>query len=331
MTLALMWACEPPAADSPKVSKKMQNQQGIKYLEGAGVKKDEKQALEWFKKSATELKYEVKRKDSGRSIGVDYGIPFELLEVRNPGLDLERLRPGQKMLIPGHPGAQFNLAAMYEKDGDAVAKDIEKAAAWYKKSADAGFTQAEFMMGWLHRKGEGIPKDPEQAVEWYRRAAVKGLEGALYNLGTLYAVGDDPVKRDLVTAWKWFTLAKRRHGETARSELKRKANQEIRDKKTNSDTWIKAARLVLQRAGAATKGDELALKTRLEKMPNGLNDTRVEYLRLRSDTLVNQEVNSDPSFADLPNLALSMKKEDKAEAERQASLFEFKEDPWKKQ
>jgi hypothetical protein len=144
-------------------------------------------------------------------------------------------------------------------------------------------------------------------------------------------VGDDPVERDLTAAWKWFTLAKRRHGETARSELKRKANQEIRDKKTNSDTWIKAARLVLQRAGAATKGDELALKTRLEKMPNGLNDTRVEYLRLRSDTLVNQEVNSDPSFADLPNLALSMKKEDKAEAERQASLFEFKEDPWKKQ
>jgi len=345
MTLALMWACEPPAADSPKVSKKMQNQQGIKYLEGAGVKKDEKQALEWFKKSATELKYEVKRKDSGRSIGVDYGIPFELLEVRNPGLDLERLRPGQKMLIPGHPGAQFNLAAMYEgKDRSTIDKDIEKVAKWYKKSAETGFTQAEFTWGWLHqggekqknllgdRKGKGVPKEnPEEAVKWYKRAATKGHEAALYNLGTLYAAGDDPVKRDLVTAWKWFTLAKRRHGETARTDLERKANQEIRDKKTNSDTWIKAARLILQRAGTDTNGNELTLRIRLEKMPNGLNDTRVEYLRLRSDTLVNQEVNSDPSFADLPNLALSMKKEDKAEAERQASLFEFKEDPWEKQ
>lgn len=323
----------------------MQNQQGIKYLEGAGVKKDEKQALEWFKKSATELKYEVKRKDSGRSIGVDYGIPFELLEVRNPGLDLERLRPGQKMLIPGHPGAQFNLAAMYEgKDRSTIDKDIEKVAKWYKKSAETGFTQAEFTWGWLHqggekqknllgdRKGKGVPKEnPEEAVKWYKRAATKGHEAALYNLGTLYAAGDDPVKRDLVTAWKWFTLAKRRHGETARTDLERKANQEIRDKKTNSDTWIKAARLILQRAGTDTNGNELTLRIRLEKMPNGLNDTRVEYLRLRSDTLVNQEVNSDPSFADLPNLALSMKKEDKAEAERQASLFEFKEDPWEKQ
>jgi hypothetical protein len=219
------------------------------------------------------------------------------------------------------------------------------------------------MMGWLHRKGEGVPKDSEQAVEWYRRAAVKGLEGALYNLGTLYAVGDDPVKRDLVTAWKWFTLAKRRHGETARSELKRKANQEIRDKKTNSDTWIKAARLVLQRAGTDTNGNELTLKTRLGKMPNGLDDTRIEYIRLRADTLVNQEMSGGSPeqivfrqelknrvnngeitrkeadrlylkkcpFADLPKLSLSMKKEDKAEAERQASLFEFKEDPWEKQ
>ena len=338
MMTVLLWACEPPAADSPKVSKKVQNQQGIKYLEGEGnteaekkATKDEKAAFQWFKKAATELDYTVKRKDSGRSIGVDYGILFELLEARNPGLDLERLRPGQKMLIPGHPGAQFNLAAMYEKGGDAVTKDIEKAAAWYKKSADAGFTQAEYTMGWLHRKGEGVRKDPEQAVEWYRRAATKGLEEALYNLGTLYAVGDDPVKRDLVTAWKWFTLAKRRHGETARGELNRTANQEIRDKDLKPDIWMKAARLVLQRAGADTKGDELALKIKLEKMPNGLNDTRVEYLRLRSDTLVNQEVNSDPSFADLPKLALSMKKEDKAEAERQASLFEFKDDPWNTQ
>ena len=327
----LLCACEPSPADSPKVSKKVQNQQGIKYLEGAGVAKDEKQALEWFKKSATELKYEVKRKDSGRSIGVDYGIPFELLEARNPELDLARLRPGQKMLIPGHPGAQFNLAAMYEKGEGAITKDIEKAATWYKKSASAGFTQAEFMMGWLHRKGEGVPKDPEQAVEWYRRAATKGLEGALYNLGTLYAVGDDPVKRDLITAWKWFTLAKRQHGETARTDLKRKANREIRDKKINSDTWMKAARLVLHRAGNTTDGNELALRSRLEKMPNGLNDTRVEYIRLRGDTLVNQKISSDPSFADLPNLALSMKEEDKAEAERQASLFEFKKDPWKGQ
>ena len=79
--------------------------------------------------------------------------------------------------------------------------------------------------------------DPVEAVEWYRRAAAKGLVEALYNLGTVYAVGDDPVKRDLVTAWKWFTLAKRRHGETTRGELKRKANQEIRDKKVKSDIF----------------------------------------------------------------------------------------------
>ena len=353
MLTILLWACKPPAADSPKVSKKVQNQQGIKYLEGAGVTKDEKKALEWFKKAASELDYTIKRKDSGRSIGVDYGIPFELLEARNPVLNLERLRPGQKMKIPGHPGAQFSLAKMYEKDGSAVDKDIEKVAKWYKKSAETGFTQAEFMWGWLHqggkkqkkllgdRKGEGVPKEnPEEAVKWYKKAAVKGLEEALFNLGTLYAVGDGPVKRDYVAAWKWFTLAKRRHGEKAREEQNRKANQEIRDRKTDQDTWLKAARLVLQRAGSDTKGDELALKSRLGKMDNGLNDARIEYLRLRTDTLVSQKVSGDPSFAGVffpgPNpkkryLGQEMRPEDKAEAERQADLFEFKEDPWETQ
>lgn len=322
-------ACEPPGADSPQVSKKVQTQQGIKYLEGSGVAKDEKKALEWFKKAAAELDYTVKRKDSGRSIGINYGIPFELLKSSNPKLDMERLRPGQKMLIPGHPGAQFNLATMYEKGGDT--KNVEKAAKLYKKSADAGFTQAEFMMGWLYRKGEGVPKDPVQATEWYERAAVKGLEAALFNLGTLHAEGDDPVKRDYVAAWKWFTLAKRRHGEVMREDLKREANREIKDKKTNKDAWLRAARSVLQRANSETKGDELALRARLEGVPNGLNDTRIEYLRLRADSLVAQKVSSDPSFADLPKLGLDLKKEDKAEAERQASLFEFKKDPWEEQ
>jgi len=327
--LALLGACSPPAADSPDVSKKLQNQQGIKYLEGAGVDQDEKLALQWFKKSAAKLDYTVRRKDSGRSIGLDHGIPYELLMARNPGLDMERLRPGHKLVIPGHPGAQFNLATLYEEGRGAGAKDIDKAVEWYRVSAEAGFTRAEFMMGWLYREGNGVPKDPEQAVEWYLRAANKGLEEALYNLGTLHAVGDGPVKRDVIAAWKWFTLAKRRHGEKAQGELKSSANQEIRDKKMNQATWREAARLVLQRAGADTNGDELALKTRLEKINSGVNDTRVEYLRLRTEALVKQNVRDDPSFADLPKLGLSMTAGDKTEAERQADLFEFKKDPWK--
>jgi len=328
-TLVLLFACSPPPADSPDVSKKIQNRQGIKYLEGAGVDKDEKQALQWFKRSAADLDYTVKRNDSGRSISVDHGIPYKLLVAKNPGLDMERLRAGHKLVIPGHPGAQFNLATMYENGQGVGAKDMDKAVNWYRAAAKAGFTRAEFMMGWLCREGDGVPKDPAQAVEWYLLAASKGLEEALYNLGTLHAVGDDPVKRNVVAAWKWFTLAKRRHGEKAQGELKRNANQEIRDMKMNEPIWREAARLVLKRAGADTGGNELALKTRLEEIDSGMNDTRVEYLRLRTEALVKKNVREDPSFADLPKLGLSMTSADKTEAERQADLFEFKKDPWK--
>tara|TARA_Y100001934_G_scaffold222581_1_gene265741 strand:+ start:356 stop:1399 length:1044 start_codon:yes stop_codon:yes gene_type:complete len=330
--LVLCAACGPPKADSPKVSKRVQLDKGIKALEAGKAET----ALQWFKKAALELKHTAGKTETGRSIGVDYGIPYEFLKLANPGLDLERLRGGQGVTIPGHPAAQFNLGALYE-EGNGTKQNMDEAAKWYRKAAEAGFTQAEFMMGWMHREGIGVNKDPIQAVDWYTRAAAKGLESALYNLGTLHAEGDDKVERDLVAAWKWFTLAKRRHAETARTGMEQQANREMRDGKQDMETWKQAARNVLQRANAGTNGDALALKTQLQKLPSGENDARVEYIRIRSDTLLEKHFLEDDSYKNLPMLKASLENQTGtpnggpsviAEAERQAALFEFKKDPW---
>jgi TPR repeat protein len=70
----------------------------------------------------------------------------------------------------GHPGAQANLGSAYY-NGQGIARDVSKAAEWYRKAAEQGHARAQFSLGYMCEKGEGVPRDSAQATEWYRRAA----------------------------------------------------------------------------------------------------------------------------------------------------------------
>jgi len=54
----------------------------------------------------------------------------------------------------------------------------------------------------------GGSRCPYETGEWYRKAADQGLVQALNNLALLYMRGDG-VPKDLVEAYKWFTIAVR--------------------------------------------------------------------------------------------------------------------------
>jgi TPR repeat protein len=45
---------------------------------------------------------------------------------------------------------------------------------WYRKAADKGFAQAQFILGVCSANGEGVAKELVQAVSWYRKAAEQG-------------------------------------------------------------------------------------------------------------------------------------------------------------
>src|SRR5580700_10814277 len=64
-----------------------------------------------------------------------------------PFIEMERLAK------EGHPTAQFNLSVAY-KAGEGVAQDLEQAASWLLKSAEAGFPPAQYNIGhyWLEAK-----------------------------------------------------------------------------------------------------------------------------------------------------------------------------------
>ena len=106
----------------------------------------------------------------------------------------------------GHSRAQYALGKMYS-DGDGVKKDFFKAARYFTKAAESGdLAEAQFALGQLHIHGRGVPHDYDAVLEWHRKAARQGHATAQFLMGAIFEEGWTG-KRDLVEAYKWYSLA----------------------------------------------------------------------------------------------------------------------------
>ncbi|MNI90771.1 Localization factor PodJL [compost metagenome] len=63
-------------------------------------------------------------------------------------------------------------------NGRGIAKDEQQAVIWYRKAAEQGFADAQFLLGLYYELGKGVTKNDQQAVYWYRQAAKQGKEEA---------------------------------------------------------------------------------------------------------------------------------------------------------
>ncbi len=81
-----------------------------------------------------------------------------------------------------------------------------KAAAQYRKSAEAGDARAQVQLGWLYQQGDGVPQDDAVAASWYTKAVVQGDAEAQMYLGWLQQEGKG-VAQDYVGAAELFRLA----------------------------------------------------------------------------------------------------------------------------
>jgi TPR repeat protein len=100
----------------------------------------------------------------------------------------------RKSAEQGYSTAQYNLADFYLW-GVGVAKDDAQAAAWYHKAADQGEAAAQYQLGLLYYFGRGLGKDFAEAARWYWKAADQGYHVAENELGYLYTRGEG-VPRD---------------------------------------------------------------------------------------------------------------------------------------
>lgn len=101
--------------------------------------------------------------------------------------------------------AEYKLATLY-LHGAGVGRDLEKAAAWYRKAAEQGYGPAQSELGALYLRGVGVPKDEAQAIVWVRKAAEQGEVLAQSDLGMMYLNGTG-VEQDDTQAVAWLRKA----------------------------------------------------------------------------------------------------------------------------
>ena len=94
-----------------------------------------------------------------------------------------------------------------------------EAVKWFRKAAERGDADAQFMLGTFYENGEGVPQDDREAVKWYRKAVEQGLAAAQYNLGSCYYQGEG-VPKDYTEAVKWYRKAAKQGQTDAQKRLR---------------------------------------------------------------------------------------------------------------
>jgi TPR repeat protein len=132
---------------------------------GRGVRKDEKKAFEWAKRSA----------DQGSPEGlnlVGWAYRTGTGAKRNQEEAYRYFLQGAEK---GSAAAMFNLGALYETKvvGE---PDFEKAAYWHRRAADRGMPGAQWRLGMLLAQGKAVPAGPWEASAWLLLAARAGVK-----------------------------------------------------------------------------------------------------------------------------------------------------------
>jgi TPR repeat protein len=106
----------------------------------------------------------------------------------------------------GYAEAQYMLGLMYD-NGEGVPQNYSETFKWYKRAAEQGHADAQYNLGLMYHNGKGVPQNYSEAFKWYKRAAEQGVAEAQNNLGVMYENGEG-VTRDLQEAYTYFILAK---------------------------------------------------------------------------------------------------------------------------
>jgi localization factor PodJL len=101
--------------------------------------------------------------------------------------------------------ATFRLGTFYEK-GLGVKKDADLARRYYTQAAERGSAKAMHNLAVLDADGGGKGANYKSAAQWFRKAADRGVADSQFNLGILYARGIG-VEQNLAESFKWFSLA----------------------------------------------------------------------------------------------------------------------------
>ena len=134
----------------------------------------------------------------------EVGVRFAEGKGVAPNLD-EAAKWYDRAAQAGVVPAIFRLGTFYEK-GLSVKKDIDIARRYYQQAAERGSAKAMHNLAVLDADGGGKGANYKSASTWFRKAADRGVADSQFNLGILYARGIG-VEQNLAESYKWFSLA----------------------------------------------------------------------------------------------------------------------------
>ena len=134
----------------------------------------------------------------------EVGVRFAEGKGIAPNLD-EAAKWYDRAAQAGVVPAIFRLGTFYEK-GMSVKKDVDVARRYYLQAAERGNAKAMHNLAVLDADGGGKGANYKSASEWFRKAADRGVADSQFNLGILYARGIG-VEQNLAESFKWFSLA----------------------------------------------------------------------------------------------------------------------------
>lgn len=176
-----------------------QNNLGVLYRDGQGVRQNNREAVRLFRAAAAQG-HMLAQFNLGRLYEVGQKVRRDYAEAAHWY---------RKAADQGYDMAQNNLGTLYQW-GRGVRRDYVEAARWYRSAAEKGNAIAQNNLGSLYKAGKGVPRDDAEAVRWFRKAADQENAGAQYNLGEAYEKGLG-VPEDLGSAQRWYDLSAKNH------------------------------------------------------------------------------------------------------------------------
>lgn len=126
--------------------------------------------------------------------------------------------------VDGAPTTQTSAGARPLAAGRPAGEDPDETVRWSLILSGLRGSEAYLVRGYLLENGIAMNRDLEMAAVYYRRAAEAGLPHAQYHLGLLLAEGRG-VRRDLVEACAWFALAAEAGSAGARAALSQREKE----------------------------------------------------------------------------------------------------------
>ncbi|KAL7720888.1 Protein kinase domain-containing protein [Entamoeba marina] len=187
---------------------------GIMYLNGSGVEKDEKKAIEHLIFATKHRgKRAVECLEGLSQNTLDLKVICELGKIYLKGdcvpKDVNKaLEYFKRAVNQNHKEGFYQLGKIY-KSGIYLKQNIKKAIDCFEKAANQNHAKACYQLGitCIEKDMLRIIKDPKKAIDYFERAANLDYEKALYQLSEMYLYGESGVKKDEEKAFQYLEKA----------------------------------------------------------------------------------------------------------------------------